>query len=108
MLHHADSKRQKGQEILQDSYLTHQAASFADKQAEKHLREAQKVVNFFMPPSPAMRKYVCLPGLLLAADMVPSEIFRLVRSKDSDWQAFCWVTCIPLRTEISKREHGRL
>ncbi|CAK0782678.1 hypothetical protein CVIRNUC_005873 [Coccomyxa viridis] len=38
-----NSKRQKGQEILKDSYLTHQAASFADRQAEQHLKEAQKV-----------------------------------------------------------------
>ena len=69
LLQPADSKRQKGQEILKDSYLTHQAASFADKQAEKHLREAQKVLSLFMPSSPAMLEYVCLPGLLLAPDL---------------------------------------
>ena len=39
----ADSKRQKGQEILKDSYLTHQAMSFADRQAEQRLQEAQRV-----------------------------------------------------------------
>lgn len=39
----ADSKRQKGQQILKDSYLTHQAMSFADRQAEQRLQEAQRV-----------------------------------------------------------------
>lgn len=39
----ADSKRLKGQEIMQDSYLTHQATFFAEKQAEQGLQEAQRV-----------------------------------------------------------------
>ena len=39
----ADSKRQKGQEILKDSYLTQQAMSFADRKAEQRLQEAQRV-----------------------------------------------------------------
>ena len=65
LLYSADSKRQKGQEILKDSYLTHQAASFADRQAEQHLREAQKVLEICTPTTPAMLKHVCLPALLL-------------------------------------------
>ncbi len=39
----ADSKRLKGQEIMKESYLTHQATSFADRKAEQRLQEAQRV-----------------------------------------------------------------
>ena len=70
LLYTADRKRQKGQEILKDSYLTHQAASFADRQAEQHLREAQKVLDFCTPTTPAKLKHVCLPALLLPPGQV--------------------------------------
>ena len=39
----ADSKRLKGQELMKESYLTHQATSFADRKAEQRLQEAQRV-----------------------------------------------------------------
>lgn len=39
----ADTKRLKGQEIMKDSYLTHQATSFAGRLAEQRLEEAQRV-----------------------------------------------------------------
>ena len=39
----AGTKRLKGQELMKDSYLTHQATSFAGRQAEQRLEEAQRV-----------------------------------------------------------------
>ena len=39
----ADTKRLKGQEMMKDSYLTHQATSFAGRKAEQRLEEAQRV-----------------------------------------------------------------
>ncbi len=74
----ADTKRLKGQELMKDSYVTHQATSFAGRQAEQRLEEAQRVRLFL-----SMQSADC-PFSRQQTDSPPAGFPRVSRS-DNIW-----------------------